>query len=147
MESGADPAYIAQEVYDSTSPEKLSLLASALGTVEFHANSRLASAELTRAMLERTKTSYADSEGFINHLRSVKTVKMAVFFREGSDGLIHVSLRSRDGIDVATFAQRHGGGGHRLAAACRIQGSLGAVRSMIVKEALEYVEGSGRSKD
>jgi len=147
VESGADPAYIAQEVYDSTSPEKLSLLASALGTVEFHANSRLASAELTRAMLERTKTSYADSEGFINHLRSVKTVKMAVFFREGSDGLIHVSLRSRDGIDVATFAQRHGGGGHRLAAACRIQGSLGAVRSMIVKEALEYVEGSGRSKD
>ncbi len=146
VEAGADPAYIAQGVYDSTSPEKLSLLATALGTVEFHANSRLASAELSRAMLERTKTSYADSEGFINHLRSVKTVELAVFFREGSDGLIHVSLRSRNGIDVATFAQRHGGGGHRLAAACRIQGTLRAVRSMIVKEALEYLEGSGRVK-
>lgn len=141
VESGADPARIAQEIYDSTSPEKLSLLAMALGTVEFYANSRVAAAELSRSMLDRTGTSYADSEGFINHLRSVKTVELAVFFREGSDGIIHVSLRSRDGIDVARFAQRHGGGGHRQAAACRIEGALGSVRSMIIKEAVEYLEG------
>ncbi|MFZ2448844.1 MAG: bifunctional oligoribonuclease/PAP phosphatase NrnA [Syntrophobacteraceae bacterium] len=139
VEAGADPAYIAQEVYDSTSPEKLGLLALVLGTVEFHARSRIATAELTRRMLSSTGATHMESEGFINHLRSVKSVAMAILFREGGDGVIHVSLRSRDGVDVARFAQRHGGGGHRQAAACRIAGTLAVVREMVINEAVEYV--------
>ena len=122
VEAGADPAYIATQVYDSATPEKLKLLAQVLGTVEFHAGSRIATAELTRSMLSNSSASYMDSEGFINHLRSVKSVDLAILFREGNDGLVHVSLRSREGINVAKLAQRHGGGGHRQAAACRIPG-------------------------
>ncbi len=137
--AGADPAYIAEQVYDSASPEKLTLLAQVLGTIQFHAGSKIVSAELTRNMLSRTSASYADSEGFINHLRSVKSVDLAILFREGSDGLIHVSLRSKEGIDVARLAQRHGGGGHRQAAAFRLPGSLYSVRSMFIGEAVNYI--------
>lgn len=139
VNAGADPAYIAQQIYDSATPERLNLLTQVLSTMEFHADSRIASAELTRDMLARTGTTYMDSEGFINHLRSVKSVDMAIIFREGSDGLIHISLRSKSGVDVARFAQRYGGGGHRQAAACRISGNLDAVRSMIVSEAANYI--------
>lgn len=139
VEAGADPAYIAQQVYDSATPERLNLLTQVLRTVQFHSGSRIASAELTREMLARTATTYMDSEGFINHLRSIKSVDLAIIFREGTDGLIHVSLRSKSGIDVARFAQRYGGGGHRQAAACRISGNLDAVRSMIVNEAANYI--------
>lgn len=137
--SGADPAYLSRQVYDSTSPEKLNLLARVLGTVEFHAGSRIATAELTRGMLAATSATYMDSEGFINHLRSVKSVDLAILFREGNDGLIHVSLRSKEGIDVARFAQRHGGGGHKQAAACRIAGDLNVVRAAVIGEAIGYV--------
>ncbi|MEM5790378.1 MAG: DHHA1 domain-containing protein, partial [Syntrophobacteraceae bacterium] len=139
VESGADPAHIAQQVYDSASPEKLNLLALVLGSVRFHARARLATAELTRAMLDSTSGSYADSDGFINHLRSVRTVDMAMLMREGDDGLIHVSLRSRNGINVARFAQRFGGGGHRLAAAFRLPGQLESVRSRLIGEAEAYI--------
>ncbi|MCE5335281.1 MAG: bifunctional oligoribonuclease/PAP phosphatase NrnA [Desulfobacteraceae bacterium] len=139
VEAGADPAFISKQVYDSATPEKLNLLARVLGTVEFHAGSRIATAELTRHMLSVTSATYMDSEGFINHLRSVKTVDLAVLFREGSDGLIHVSLRSKEGIDVARFAQRHGGGGHKQAAACRIAGDLKTVRAMVLNEAIAYM--------
>ncbi|MHC1730236.1 MAG: bifunctional oligoribonuclease/PAP phosphatase NrnA [Syntrophobacteraceae bacterium] len=137
--AGADPADIARQVYDSTSRAKLNLLAQVLGTIEFHSGARIASAELTRAMLSSTSASYSDSEGFINHLRSVKSVHLAILFREGSDGLIHVSLRSKEGIDVAKLAQRHGGGGHRQAAACKLPGSLYSVRSMFIDEAVNYI--------
>ncbi len=139
VEAGADPAYISTQVYDSATPEKLSLLANVLGSVEFHAGSRIATAELTRAMLADASATYLDSEGFINHLRSVKSVDLAILFREGGDGLIHVSLRSKSGIDVAKLAQRHGGGGHRQASACRIPGSLQSVRSMFIGEAVSYI--------
>ena len=130
---------IATQVYDSATPEKLKLLAQVLGTVEFHAGSRIATAELTRSMLSNSSASYMDSEGFINHLRSVKSVDLAILFREGGDGLVHVSMRSREGINVAKLAQRHGGGGHRQAAACRIPGSLHSVRSMFIGEAASYI--------
>ncbi|MGA2403198.1 MAG: bifunctional oligoribonuclease/PAP phosphatase NrnA [Syntrophobacteraceae bacterium] len=139
IEAGADPAYIATQVYDSAAPEKLKLLAQVLGTVEFHAGSRIASAELTRSMLSNSSASYMDSEGFINHLRSVKSVDLAILFRETGDGMIHVSMRSREGINVAKLAHRYGGGGHRQAAACRIQGSLHAVRSKFIGEAASYI--------
>ena len=139
IEAGADAAFLAGQVYDSASPQKLNLLARVLSTVEFHAGARIATAELTRAMLASTAASYMDSEGFINHLRSVKSVDVALLFREGSDGMIHVSLRSRNGIDVARLAQRHGGGGHRQAAACRVKGKLDAVRSMLIGEVISYI--------
>ncbi|MGA3115147.1 MAG: bifunctional oligoribonuclease/PAP phosphatase NrnA [Syntrophobacteraceae bacterium] len=138
VEMGADPAHIATQVYDSATPEKLKLLAQVLGTMKFHADSRIVSAELDRSMLSNS-SSYMDSEGFINHLRSVKSVDLAVLFREVSDGLVHISMRSRGGINVAKLAQRHGGGGHRQAAACRIQGSLHSVRSMFIDEAVRYI--------
>jgi phosphoesterase RecJ-like protein len=138
-EMGADPAYIATQVYDSATPEKLKLLAQVLGTVEFYAGSRIVTAELTHSMLSESPTSYMDSEGFINHLRSVKSADLAILFREINDGLVHVSLRSREGINVAKLAQRHGGGGHKQAAACRIRGTLHSVRSMFIGEAVSYI--------
>jgi phosphoesterase RecJ-like protein len=139
VEAGADPVHISQQVYDSASPEKLNLLARVLGTIEFHGRSRIATAELTLEMLASTAATYMDSEGFINHLRSVKSVDLAILFREGSDGLVHVSLRSKEGVDVARLAQRYGGGGHRQAAACRIPGNLNTVRSMLINEAISYI--------
>ena len=138
-EMGADPAYIATRVYDSVSPAKLKLLAHVLGTVEFHAGARIVTAEITHSMLSEYPSSYMDSEGFINHLRSVKSADLAILFREINDGLVHVSLRSREGINVARLAQRHGGGGHRQAAACRIRGPLHSVRSMFIGEAESYI--------
>lgn len=134
--AGANPSRIAQMVFDSSSSQGLRLLGRVLSTVSFHAGERLAAAELTMRMLEETGSSHSDSESFINHLRSVKPVEVAMMFREGDDGLVHVSMRSKGKIDVAGFARRYGGGGHRQAAACRLPGNIESIRSRLVDEAL-----------
>ncbi len=139
VQMGADPAYIAAQVYESATPEKLKLLAEVLSTMELYDGSRIVAAELRRSMLPDSSSSYMDSEVFINHLRSVKSADLAILFREIDGGLIHISMRSRSGIDVARLAQRHGGGGHRQAAACRIAGTIQSVRSMFVGEAIGYI--------
>jgi len=143
--AGADPAYLAEQAYESATPEAIQLLAQVLGTIRFFADNRLASAELTQQMFTTTGTSPVDSEGFINHLRSVKSVRLAMLFREDPDGVIHVSLRSKGPVDVAAFAKTHGGGGHRHAAAFRLNGKLAEVRAQITQEALSYLTGSERS--
>jgi bifunctional oligoribonuclease and PAP phosphatase NrnA len=137
--SGAQPSVIAQYVYDSGQPQRLRLLARVLATVTFHADDRLATAELSQKMLTETGTSHLDSEGFINELRSVRPVMLAMLFREGENGTVHVSMRSKGDVDVARFAQKYGGGGHRLAAAFHVSGGLDAVRSTFTSEALSYI--------
>ncbi len=138
---GAQPAFIAGRIYDSGSPQRLRLLARVLATVAFEADDRLATAELSQAMFLETGTSRSDAESFINHLRSVRTVLMAALFREEGDGTVHVSLRSKDPVDVAAFARRYGGGGHRQAAAFRTRGSLADVRAAVTRAARQYIDG------
>jgi bifunctional oligoribonuclease and PAP phosphatase NrnA len=138
--AGADPAFIAEQVYNSGTVGSLRLLAMVLATADFHAGDRLATAELTRKMFSETASSPADTEGLINFLRSVKTVAMAMLFREGTEGSIHVSMRSKGDVDVASFARRRGGGGHLHAAAFEVPGALPEVRSHFTEEALTYLE-------
>ena len=141
--AGAQPAFIAEQVYDSTSVESLRLLTRTLATLAFYAEDRLATAEMSQEMFSETASRPSDAEGFINFLRSVKTVEMAMLFREGTDGKIHVSMRSKGNTDVAAFARRRGGGGHRHAAAFEVEGTLEVIRSRFTSEALSTLEQSG----
>lgn len=141
VEAGADPARIAERVFDSALPQTLKLLARVLSTVSFHADNELATAKLSLGMFAETSTTPAESEGFINHLRSVEPVRMAMLFREDESGVIHVSTRSKGSVDVAAFAQRHGGGGHKRAAAFRVRGGIDEVRREFTQQAVRYLEG------
>jgi phosphoesterase RecJ-like protein len=107
--------------------------------VAFEAGRRLATAELNMKMIADANCSYSDGEGFIDYLRSVKTVQLAIVFREEEVGFTHVSLRSKGEVDVAAFAQRRNGGGHRNAAAFRTTGDMATVRAAITREAMEYL--------
>ncbi|HOV84730.1 MAG TPA: bifunctional oligoribonuclease/PAP phosphatase NrnA [Syntrophobacteraceae bacterium] len=139
--AGADPARIAQEVYDSASPQGLKLLAQVLSSVVFLSGDRLATMVLTQRMFQETGTTPEDTEGFINYIRSVKPVHLAMLFRQERNGMIHVSMRSKGRVDVAALARRYGGGGHRHAAAFRVAGSLDRVRETFTDAALEYLDG------
>jgi phosphoesterase RecJ-like protein len=137
--AGAEPARIAEHVYESASPKRLLMQARMLSTVTFYKDNRLAAASLTRTMFEEVGASVEHCDGFANDLRAVGPVRMAMLFREEPDGRIHVSLRSKGGTDVAAFAQRHGGGGHRNAAAFRKSGSLDEVYPALIREAADYL--------
>jgi phosphoesterase RecJ-like protein len=137
--AGARPGAIAQQVYDSTSPNRLRLLAEMLDTLTFYADNRLATAVLTQEMYTRTQTTPVDSESFISQLRSVKSVQVAIIFRAEDNGTVYASLRSKGDVDVASFAQQYGGGGHRQAAALRVAGDFEAVRAQITRDVLGHL--------
>jgi phosphoesterase RecJ-like protein len=63
-----------------------------------------------------------DTEGIVGSLRVVDTALVAIVLRERESGKLRVSLRSRAGVDVSAVAARFGGGGHRLAAGCSLDG-------------------------
>jgi phosphoesterase RecJ-like protein len=141
---GVAPDKIASEVYDSMSPERLQLLALSLNTLTLRANGRLATMQVSRRMLEETKTSVMDTDGFVNYPRGINTAEMAIFFREMDSGKVNVSLRSRGGLNVAEFARNYDGGGHHNAAAFRAEGSLTEVVEEVLAAAEEFIAGGSQ---
>ena len=141
---GVAPDKIASEVYDSMSPERLRLLARSLHTLTLRANGRLATMQVSRQMLEETKTTVMDTDGFVNYPRGISTAEMAIFFREMDSGKVNVSLRSRGKLNVAEFARNYNGGGHHNAAAFRAEGSLPEVVEKILVAAEEFVAGGSQ---
>ena len=59
-----------------------------------------------------------------NFLSRIAEAQIVVSFLEMSDGTVKLSFRSRPGYNVAWIAQALGGGGHRQAAGCSIEGPL-----------------------
>ncbi|HEY0262306.1 MAG TPA: bifunctional oligoribonuclease/PAP phosphatase NrnA [Chitinophagales bacterium] len=65
-----------------------------------------------------------DNEGLVNYPFKIEGVRMAVLFSE-EPGKVKISFRSKDDIDVNTFARNHfAGGGHTNAAGGRSHLSL-----------------------
>ncbi len=140
---GADPQSIAQNIFESASPQRLFLLSKVLNSLKYHADFRVATARLTRSMLAETGANTMDSEGFVNMLRQVKSVKVAVLFREEDNNRVHVGLRSKEHYDVSLFARRFGGGGHAHAAACRLEGDIDHVEQIILPALVDFVNQIG----
>ena len=93
--------------------------------------------------IERLGVSSDDLDGVVEFPRSIDGVRMALLFREVSQGRVKVSLRSIGPVDVAAFAKRFGGGGHTKAAGLAIAGSLAEVQATVLAAAREYLGSDG----
>jgi phosphoesterase RecJ-like protein len=136
IQSGADPNRIAQDVYFSNSPGKIRLLGTALSNIQI--DGEVAWSLITEEEMERAGAIVEDCEGVVNYLIGILGVEAAVFIREttGPDGQAQyrLSLRSKGDIDVAAVAERLGGGGHRNASGCTIDGPVHHATQRIVAE-------------
>ena len=119
---GANPALIARHVYFSNSLSKTRLLGAALANLQYR--DALAWSWVTRQDLAFTHADIDDCEGVVNHLIAIDGAEAAAFLRETPDGQFRLSIRSKGQINVASVAEALGGGGHRSASGCTLNGPL-----------------------
>lgn len=65
-------------------------------------------------------------------MRAVQGAEVSLFFREMPTGKLRVSLRARAPWDVSVVAAKFGGGGHRLASGCTMEGPLETAEQTLV---------------
>jgi len=140
LEAGADPVSTARRLFDSHTLGRLRLQAAVLQTLEVEAGGRLALLTLTEAALAASGGAPDETDGLINLPLSVKAVEAAVFFKEGENGQWRVSLRSKGDIDVGRLARGFGGGGHKNASGCTLEGPLERVRARILERMAPEVD-------
>ncbi len=121
IEAGVDAHAVYRRLFEELPFRRLQLLTRALQSVARYDDGAVTIAALEREDFEATGGLETDSEGVVDHLRSVEGTKVAVLVREllsdEKRGCRKVSLRSTDGlVDVSRIARTLGGGGHRQAA-------------------------------
>ena len=134
VREGSRPEKVSQWLNESQSEGAVRLLGEMLGTLELHAGGRIATVHLTRAMFTRAGAVAGDSEGLVDSPRSIAGVEAVALLRELAPDQWKVSLRSRGPVDVRAVAQLRGGGGHKNAAGCKVEGDLRALRTAFVAE-------------
>ena len=132
-EKGIDVNLIARGIFDTSSKGRLTLLAKVLNSLEVSQDGKIATVSVSGEMFKQTETTAEDTENFVSYPRSIKGVEVAILFRENSPKEYKVSLRAQKELDVSEVAGSFGGGGHKKAAGCTIQGNLSEVKQKVLQ--------------
>ncbi len=142
MECGADYAHINEAMFERRSRARMELERLALEGMRYPFDGRCAVMTITRAMIAAAGAGEDDMEGLAPIPRQIEGVWVGVTLRERRDGSGYkVSLRTGEQADASAIAARLGGGGHRRAAGCSVDGDadtaiaavLDAVRTVVPK--------------
>jgi phosphoesterase RecJ-like protein len=139
VKAGARPAEITEAVYNSYPWSRIELMRQVLATVKRDSTGRIATMRQTLAMSTQAGSVDGDNNGFVNIPLSAKEVEAVVYLRECSANSFMVSLRSKGDVNVARVAEKFGGGGHKNAAGCNIEGDWNECERRLIAETLEAV--------
>lgn len=139
---GVNPSKISEVVYNSYSWSRIELLRLVLNTVKRDPTGRVAWMRQSLEMVEKAGAKDGDHAGFVNIPLSAKEVEAVVYMRETQPQTYRVSFRSKGDLDISKVAEKFGGGGHKNAAGCRVQGDWDYWENRIVEEVIKAVEAS-----
>ncbi len=128
---GANPSQIARDLFFSNPASKVRLLGAALSNLQ--CEDGIAWTWVTSNDMDTAGADAEDCEGVVNYLIGIAGVESAFFLREVADASqFRLSIRSKGGLDVSQVAEHFGGGGHRNASGCTLDGPLHSATDRIL---------------
>ena len=133
VEAGAKPNIVSEALEKRSFKEVLDR-AKAMETIELAMDGRVAGIYIDNALYESLDT----TEGFIDGVRIIDGVDIAILMKEVEPGKCRVSMRSK-GVDVSSIATEFAGGGHVRAAGCTINEPLGAAKKKLLEAISQHI--------
>lgn len=130
---GVRPSFIATMVYESHPKERFILLGRVLNTLDTYDNGRVAMAHITRDMYHNSNALEEFSDGFVEYIKEIDGIDIAILIRQIENGRYKLSMRSKGEADVASICRVFGGGGHKKAAGCFIDGDIDTVKNRVLE--------------
>ena len=128
LEYGVKPNMISEAVETKTF-DNVTGMAAALNTAVLFADGKAAGIFLDLPLVSTLET----TEGFIDMIRIIEGVDVAVMVKCQEEEFCRVSMRSKN-LDVAKIAMKFGGGGHIRAAGCSLKMSFVDAKDTIIQE-------------
>ncbi len=131
---GARPDLVANELYFTVPLSALRLKAKATEALQVLLEGKLAYVVISQADMDAVGASIEDAEGLVDMARQVAGTEVVAMQRQIENGW-KMSLRSKNqAIDVNRIAGVFGGGGHRAAAGCKVDGAADEVQRRVIEE-------------
>ena len=132
IKAGIDNTTIINNLYQNKPLKELYLIREALKNLTLYYNGKVSIIELNLEDFKANNISPTNTEGIIEFARDIEGVEVAIFIKEIDFGIIKVSLRSKNHVDVSVIAQKFEGGGHSKAAGCSFDVSIKEVREILL---------------
>lgn len=132
LSAGVDKDRLYRQLEETARPQRIDLLARAMGSIQWLANGRAALMRLRAEDFAQSSGSSEDLAGAVNAPMTVGSVEVsALLSQNGTDPVVKISLRSKPPmtkggafVDVNQLAAQFGGGGHVHAAGAKFKGSM-----------------------
>ena len=138
---GISPTRVYRALFESWSSEKFRLFKETLQGLE--ERDGIAIMTVTREMLARHGCSDEDAGNFVDFPKRSVYIKVSVMLREVSEGKYRISMRSKGDVNVAQVAVLYGGGGHKNAAGCTIEGEPLIIKKELFSRLSEAISQAG----
>ncbi len=133
---------IAKLMFDTKSKQFLELERMILAKSEFFFEDKCFVLSVTSDMLSATGCTESELESIASISRCVEGVIAGVTIKQKAEKLFKISLRTYEPLDASKICMALGGGGHRAAAGCTLEGSLEEVKEKILKVIKDSLEES-----
>ena len=142
---GVSPLKVAQDLYECHQPKDLRFLGAVLQNLKSLPDGKAVWLEIPRAQFQSFRPGPEIVDELVNYPRSIQTAEVAFVLKQKSnDGKIRISFRSKGKVDVNLLARQFGGGGHRAASGCTVEGTFPQVRGKVL-DAVRKAIASSRS--
>lgn len=141
--AGADAAVISFNLLLRREPQAALLWGQVLATLRLDDSGRAASAVATLEMLRACNATTTDLDGVVEFIRGIDGVEMAFLLKPAADGHFKASIRTSDQIDAVLLTSVFGGGGHRRAAGCDLDGPVDVARERLLARYRELASARG----
>ena len=135
FKAGCDFVMINRAMFEVKSFSRIAIEREVLNTLELYFDNRCAVVCITKDMLSRTGAEESELEGVAAMPREVEGVLVGITLRQRDNGF-KISVRSGEEVDASVLCGNFGGGGHKCAAGCFIEGDLETAK----KAMLEVIE-------
>ena len=132
FKAGCDFVMINRAMFEVKSFSRIAIEREVLNTLELYFDNRCAVVCITKDMLIRTGAEESELEGVAAMPREVEGVLVGITLRQRDNGY-KISVRSGEEVDASVLCGKLGGGGHRCAAGCFIEGDLDTAKKTILE--------------
>lgn len=115
ISSGADFYNLNKKLMQEKEYKRHLITAKCIENMEFYTDGKICVSVFTNEYASELGMSGEDTNGLSSVPRSVKGVEVGILITEIKKGVVKVSLRSDELVDVSQIAAKFGGGGHKRA--------------------------------
>ncbi len=124
----------------------MKLFAKTIDNISSYNNENIIISHISQEELYNLNANRADLMGVINRLSTISDSKLVCLIYPFDENEYYVSMRAKQGYDVAVIAKKYNGGGHIGAAAFNSSKSIEEIKDIILKEFKQELQNSSNKK-